>query len=92
MSDVDGKTTTPTNAAVKAKQDKAGLEVTVDVVLKTGAFDVTKPHLIEQAEAAFREQVAAVYGDVALSDVRLIKVNHHVGADATYVYTATLKG
>lgn len=92
MSDVDGKTPAPTNAAVKAKQEKAGLEVTVDVVIATGAFDVTKPHMLEQAEAMFREQVAAIYGDVALSDVKLIKVNHHVGADATYVFSATLKG
>ena len=61
-------------------------------MLQTGAFDATKPHLMEQAEAAFRQQVADVYGDVALSDVRLIKVNHHVGSDATYVYSATLKG
>ncbi len=93
MSDVDGKATTAAGTSpAKAKQKDAGLEVTVSVVLETNAFDATKPELLELAEQAFRERVAEAYGDTPVSDVRLIKVNHHIGTDATYVYAATLKG
>lgn len=87
MSEVDGKTTGP----AKAKQSAAGLEVTVSVVIETPAFKADTPELIDQAEGIFRERVAEAYGNLDLTNVRLIKVNHHIGTDATYVYAATLK-
>lgn len=59
-----------------------------EVVLATGAFDVRKPLLIEQAEKQFRAQVSDIKGAVVIDNVRLIKVNHHVGTSATYVFEA----
>lgn len=60
-----------------------------EIVLATGAFDVRKPMLIEQAEKQFRAQVNDIKGAVVVESVRLIKVNHHVGTSATYVFEAT---
>ncbi len=76
----------PRASAVKQAQPKKQYQG--EIVLTTGAFDVRKPILIEQAERLFREKVKDVNGPVTVDSVRLVKVNHHVGTSATYVFEA----
>lgn len=79
-----------TTKPVTTKQAGKTVEVTEDIVIQTNAFDATKPDLLGEAEATFRENVAQAYKGIELKDVRLIKINHHVGSSATYVMAGTL--
>lgn len=65
-------------------------ELIGDVVLETGAFDVTKPELLQKAEELFRANIAETHEKATVTAVKLIKVNHHVGTAATYRFSATL--
>lgn len=79
-----------TTKAVTAKQTGKAVEVTEEIVIPTNVFDATKPELTELAELTFRENVSKSYTNAELTDVTLVKINHHVGTSATYVYTGKL--
>jgi hypothetical protein len=88
------KTNADTTVAkpVAAKQSGKKTEVTEAVVVYTKSFDVSQPVLIDAARETFLAMVKESYGDVAVDDVRFIKVNHHVGKSATYHFAATIGG
>lgn len=75
---------------VVAKSVGKKTEVSEAVVVNTASFDVSQPKLIEDAKDLFLAMVKNTYGDVPISDVRFIKVNHRVGISAEYHFTATL--
>lgn len=83
MSDVDSP-----KPVVKAKTT----DVTESVVVATDAFDARLPTLVDEAEQSFRKLVAETRGDNAsLENVKLVAVNHHIGHQVEYTFSATVK-
>jgi hypothetical protein len=79
------KSDTPTTSTKRT-------EVKGDVVLKTEAFDVEQPVLVDAAETAFREQVKDIHGDGNLTDVTLTGYTHEIGDSVRYSFTGVLEG
>ncbi len=77
---------------VTAKPVGKKTQVTETIVVKTTAFDVSTAVRVDEAKDLFLLGVRESYGDAPISDVRLIKVNHHIGKSATYHFAATIGG
>ena len=77
---------------VVAKAVGKKTEVSEAVTVPTKSFTVSDSSMVDAAKDLFLAQIKETYGDVPVSDVRLIKVNHHVGKSAEYHFSAVLGG
>lgn len=73
-----------------ASTPTSGNVVEGNVRIETTTYDPRKPELIEQAERAFKATFAEQKKTV--TDVSLVKINHHVGTAAFYFFTAKVTG
>ncbi len=87
MTEATNNETTPAAKPVKPTKTT---EVSQEIVLETNAFDPTKRELLDQSEAEFMDTMAQAYPGKKVENVRLVKVNHHVGKFAYYTYAGEI--
>lgn len=77
-------------ATSDVEKPKSGEFYTETVTLLTGAFDVRKLHIVEEAGKLFVD--TAKKNGVTLADKpRLVKINHRVGKSAEFTFEGKVK-